>query len=82
MTNNGKNFEFIIYICLIVVLAIIYFSCFNASSKGYGYPGYRGYHHHHSFWYYRGYDESFYPSNRENSVNGNKFSQRGLSGGK
>ena len=84
MTNNGKTFEFLIYICLIIVLAIIYFACFNVAYKGYGYPGYRGYHHrhYHSFWYIRNYDESYYPSNRENSVNGNRFSQRGLSGGK
>ena len=85
MTNNGKNFELIVYICVIVVLTTIYFACFNVSQKGYGYPGYRGYHHHHHYssWFYmRNYDESYYPSNRENSVNGNRFSQRGLSGGK
>ena len=36
MTNNGKNFELIVYICVIVVLATIYFACFNVSQKGYG----------------------------------------------
>lgn len=81
MTN--KVFEIIIYICVAIVLTIIYFACFSAASKGYGYPGYHGYHRHHSsFWYFRGHDESYSPSNRENSVNGNRFSQRGLSGGK
>ncbi|MBS4760164.1 MAG: hypothetical protein KHX03_05660 [Clostridium sp.] len=84
MTNKDKGFELIIYICLIIVLGVIYFACFNAAQKGYGYPGYGGYHrtHYHSWWYVRNYDESYYPSNRENSVGGNRFSQRGLSGGK
>lgn len=79
-----KYFEIIIYICLIIVLAIIYFACFNIAEKGYGYPGYRGYHSHHSHsrWYIRDYDESYSPSNRENSLYGNRASQRGLSGGK
>lgn len=81
---KDKYFEIIIYICLIIVLAIIYFACFNIAEKGYGYPGYRGYHSHHSHsrWYIRDYDESYSPSNRENSLYGNRASQRGLSGGK
>lgn len=81
---KDKYFEIIIYICLIIVLAIIYFACFNIAQKGYGYPGYRGYHSHHSHsrWYIRDYDESYSPSNRENSLYGNRASQRGLSGGK
>lgn len=82
---KDKTFEIIIYICLIIVLAIIYFACFNIAQNGYGYPGYRGYHHHHhchSWWYRRNYDESYSPSNRENSLYGNRASQRGLSGGK
>lgn len=79
---KNKTYELIIYLCTIIILTIIYFACFNVAESGYGYPGYRGYHYHHSFWYYRGYDEGFYPSNRENSIDGNKFSQRGLSGGK
>lgn len=77
-----KRYDFLIYLIIILLLGIIYFACFNVAKKGYGYAGYRGYHHHHSFWYTRGYDESFYPSNRETSTNGNKFSGRGLSGGK
>lgn len=81
MKDNKFN-ELIIYILVIILLTIIYFACFNVAASGYGYPGYRGYGHHHSYWYYNNYDESYYPSNRENSVNGNKFSQRGLSGGK
>lgn len=80
MTN--RLFELIIYICLIVFLIILYHLLFGVAEKGYGYSGYRGYHHHHSYWYYRGYDEGYYPSAREDSVNGSKFSKRGLSGGK
>ena len=77
-----RKYDFWIYITIIILLGILYIACFKAAERGYGYAGYRGYHHHHSFWYYRGYDEGFYPSNRENSVNGNKFSQKGLQGGK
>lgn len=82
MTN--KLYEITVYLCVIVVLGIIYAECFNQAEKGYGYPGYGGYHriHYHSFWYLRTHDEAYYASNRENSLNGNKFSQRGLSGGK
>lgn len=77
-----KFSEIVIYVCLILVLGLIYHACFSVAETGYGYPGYRGYHHHHSFWYVRNYDQSYYPSNREDSVNGNRYSKRGLSGGK
>ena len=36
---KDKTFEIIIYICLIIILAIIYFACFNIAQNGYGYPG-------------------------------------------
>lgn len=78
-----NEFEKILVYCIIIlVLNIIYLSCFKYARDGYGYSGYRGFHHHHSIWYIRNYEEGFYPSNREDSVNGNKFSKRGLSGGK
>ncbi len=80
MTDEVK--KWLIYLTVIIILTIIYFICFKESQNGYGFPGYRGYHRHHSVWYFRGFEQSMYPSNRENSLNGNKFSQRGLSGGK
>ena len=77
-----KIFEIIVYGIVIAMLGVIYFACFNVAQTGYGYPGYRGYNHHHSYWYFIRYDESYDPSVRENSVDGKKISQRGLSGGK
>ena len=77
-----KFYENLIYIVVIILLGIIYFGCFNVAESGYGYAGYKGYHRHHSYWYIRNYDESYNPSVREDSLNGNKFSKRGLSGGK
>ena len=77
-----KMYEILIYGIVIVILGGIYIACFSPAQRGYGYPGYRGYHRHHSHWYIRHYDESFDPSVREDSVDGNKFSKRGLSGGK
>ena len=80
--NINKFEEILIYSITITVLTTIYLACFNPAYKGYGYSGYRGFHNHHSIFYIRHYDEGFYPSNREDSVNGNRFSKRGLSGGK
>ena len=80
MTN--KFFNFICYISLIVVLVVVYFACFKFAYQGYGYPGYRGYHHHHSFWYISRHDSYYSSSVRENSVNGSRFSQKGIHGGK
>ncbi len=80
MTN--KNLNLICYIALIITLIIVYFACFKFSYKGYGYPGYRGYHHHHSFWYWSTHDSYYGSSVRENSVSGSRFSQKGINGGK
>ena len=79
-----KFYEIAVYICVIIGLWIIYSECNNFANKGYGCPGYGGYNrtHYHSFWYIRNHDEAYSGSVRENSTNGNKFSQRGLSGGK
>ncbi|MCR5261031.1 MAG: hypothetical protein K6C94_04260 [Candidatus Gastranaerophilales bacterium] len=74
--------EIIIYVVTILLLTTVYYACFNYAEKGYGYTGYRGFHHHRSFWYYRNTNEAFSPSNRESSQSGNNFSRRGLSGGK
>ncbi len=78
----NKIKEFLIYILITILMAIIYINCSKAAENGYGYSGYRGFQHHHSFWYIRRYNENYYPSNRENSISGNNFSKRGLSGGK
>ena len=81
MTN--KSFNFICYVLFIIVLVVVYYACFSYSYKGYGYPGDRGYHRHHSFWYYSRYDHYYYGSSvRENSVSGSRFSQKGIHGGK
>ncbi len=80
MTN--KTTEKLIYIVVIGILVVIYAYCNILAERGQGYPGYRGYHHRHSFWYVRHYDHNYYQSNRESSVGGNGFSKRGLSGGK
>lgn len=78
-----KWFNFICYAILIVVLFIVYQACYQFSYNGYGYPGYHGYHHHHhSFWYFHRHDSNYGASVRENSVNGSKFSRKGISGGK
>ena len=79
---NGKIFNTLCYLALICALSIIYITCFNLSYKGYGYPGYRGYHHRHSFWYLGGHDYSYGSSVRENSVSGSHFSRKGINGGK
>ena len=80
MTN--KNLNLICYVALIITLIIVYFACFKFSHKGYGYPGYRGYHHHHSVWYWSTHDSYYGSSVRENSVSGSRFSQKGINGGK
>lgn len=79
---NNKHFEYIVYICVFCILMLVYIACASYSYKGYGYPGYRGYHRHHSYWYIRHYDNYYGASNRESSVSGNRYSRRGLSGGK
>ena len=80
--NRGFN-NVNAYLMLIIVLAVIYFACFNFSFDGYGYPGYRGYsYHHHSFWYFGRHDYSYDASVRENSLSGSRFSRKGISGGK
>ena len=70
------------YILLVLLLYAIYSWTANAAQKGYGYSGYRGFAHPHSFWYARNYEERMNFSNREDSVNGIGFSKKGLNGGK
>ncbi len=79
---NNKRYEYIVYICIIGILSILYFACGAYSSAGYGYPGYKGYHRPHSIWYVRKYNHYYGASNRESSISGNRYSRRGLSGGK
>lgn len=80
MTN--KTFHFLCYITLSLTLIIVYSACFKYAKDGYGYPGYRGYHHCHSHWYIRHYDQSMGSSVRENSLSGSRYSQKGINGGK
>ena len=80
MTRN--QIEWLLYILVIILLFIAYASIKPIALKGYGYPGHNGFHRHHSHWYRCRHDYSRYPSTRENSLNGSRFSQRGLSGGK
>lgn len=77
-----KIYEIAVYIIVILMLGVIYFACFNVASTGYGYPGYRGYHRHHSYWYIRHYDQNYGPSVREKSLGGHNASGRGMHGGK
>ena len=77
-----NQIEWLIYILVILSLFTIYTSLKPIAASGYGYPGHKGFHRHHSHWYFRKHDQAHYPSTRENSLNGSRFSQRGLSGGK
>lgn len=77
-----KIYQFICYVCLIGLLSVIYFACFNYAEAGYGYPGYRGFTHHHSHFYYAGHDYNYNSSVRETSVGGHGFSKKGIHGGK
>ena len=78
----NSSTEKIIYFMLGCIFVVIYFICFDLAKRGHGYVGSDRAFRSHSFWYVRNYDHSFYPSNRERSVNGNRFSSRGISGGK
>lgn len=55
----------------VVVIAVIYFGLFFFSTRGYGYPGYRGYSQGSSFWYWGG-PRYYYPSRtvRTGSIGG------------
>lgn len=77
------NKELIIYVVVVLVFLGLFLYFSKMSTDGYGYPGYEGFRRPtHNLWHHRNYDESYSPSNRENSLYGNRFSQRGLSGGK
>jgi len=72
-----------VYGALAISLCGVNYWINKKSEEGYGYSGYRGFARTHSSWYRRDYDHGIImASNRENSVTGNRFSQRGLSGGK
>ena len=78
-----RNKNIIYYLIFASALILVYAACFSAAYRGYGYPGYRGYHHHHhSSWYFGRHDSAYGSSVRENSVNGSRFSRKGINGGK
>ncbi len=77
-----KMTEYCAYAIIILMLVIIYFACFNVAERGYGYPGYRGYHRPHSRWYTRHYDHNYGASVREKSLGGHNASGKGMHGGK
>lgn len=66
----------------IAIIAVVYLALFAFSTNGYGYPGYAGYHHGASFWYFGG-PRYTYPSQsvREGSVGGTGRTG-GIGGGK
>ena len=69
-------------ILLIVMLIFIYFSAFSCSRRGWGYPGYYGYHYGPSWWYWGRPYTYHEPSVRSGSVNGPRHRGGGLGGGK
>ena len=78
-----RNKNVIYYLIFAFALILVYAACFSAAYRGYGYPGYRGYHHHHqSFWYFGRHESAYGSSVRENSVYGSRFSRKGINGGK
>ena len=80
--RKRKVFYMVCYILLILFCMSLYMACGKMSARGYGYPGYGGFYRHHYF-YYTNSDLYYYgKSNRENSLSGSKYSQRGINGGK
>ena len=79
MINSNEK---IIYLLVIVMLGLAYLICFDLAKRGHGYIGADRHFRRHSIWYIRHYDHGYYASNRERSAHGNRFSSRGLSGGK
>jgi hypothetical protein len=66
----------------IAIIAMVYFALFAFSSRGYGYPGYYGYHRPGSFFYWGG-PRYHYPSQsvRDGSLGG-PGRTGGIGGGK
>ena len=79
---TGK--QFFIIASLIIAIGALYYISTREAEEGRGYRGYRGFHRASSHWYRANYDQTpaYAVSNREDSLKGNKFSKRGLSGGK
>lgn len=66
-----------------VLLFFIYLASFSFASRGWGYYGYYGYHRGPSLFYWHGgdlYPRS--PSMKRGSVNGPRYSSKGMRGGK
>jgi len=78
--KNKKGIGMIQWV--IIILSGLFIISLFASWNGWGYPGYNGYYHGGS-WFYWGGPQTYYgPSVREGSMGGSKFSGGGLHGGK
>ena len=80
MKNNERGF---VVIGTVIVLAIVFFFLLSLSFRGWGYAGYRGYHHGPSFFYMGG--PRYYPSSpsvRTGSRSGPSHTGGGFHGGK
>ncbi len=69
-------------VILLAIMAVLYFGAFYFGSRGYGYTGYRGYHHGPSFFYWGGANTYHSPSARVGSVGGPGHQGGGTAGGK
>lgn len=69
-------------VIILVVLALLYFGLFFFAGTGYGYPGYHGYSHGPSFWYFGGPSYYHSASVRSGSLSGPGSRGGGLHGGK
>lgn len=66
----------------VFVLGFIYIGLMSSAANGYGYMGYRGYHHGPSFWYFGG-TSTYYDRNvRSGSVSGSGVRGGGPGSGK
>ena len=65
-----------------VALGFIYIYLIPLASNGYGYMGYRGYHHGHSYWYWGGPNTYYDRNARSGSVSGSSVRGGGPGSGK
>lgn len=72
----------IIMLVLGLVLGGTYIGLMPAAASGYGYMGYRGYHHGPSFWYFGGANTYYSRNVRGGSVSGTGFRGGGPGAGK
>ena len=78
LNNSGGS----VMIIVAIVLVVIYLFAFRFGSRGWGYPGYYGYHRGPSFFYWGGARTYHDPSVRTGSRSGPSHRGGGLGGGK